>query len=132
MGYFDWFSVIDFPIGILGQVWYLIVSIPDLCNLTYFNFGLPLYVLKHLIRYKMVSNLIYFIFLIQHTAINICIIKNKYFKNIVIYHISYSDWFSAMLLIFDRRDTFYTAKIGIRWLHFLFFLSILLNININY
>ena len=25
-----------FPIGILGQVWYLIVSIPDLCPLTYF------------------------------------------------------------------------------------------------
>ena len=25
-----------FPIGILGQVWYLIVSIPDLCNLTYY------------------------------------------------------------------------------------------------
>ena len=25
------------PIGILGQVWYLIVSIPDLCNLTYFK-----------------------------------------------------------------------------------------------
>ena len=24
-------------IGILGQVWYLIVSIPDLCTLTYFN-----------------------------------------------------------------------------------------------
>ena len=23
-------------IGILGQVWYLIVSIPDLCTLTYF------------------------------------------------------------------------------------------------
>ena len=23
---------------ILGQVWYLIVSIPDLCNLTYFDF----------------------------------------------------------------------------------------------
>ena len=29
--------VCHFPIGILGQVWYLIVSIPDLCNLTYFN-----------------------------------------------------------------------------------------------
>ena len=29
--------VFHFPIGILGQVWYLIVSIPDLCNLTYFN-----------------------------------------------------------------------------------------------
>ena len=25
-----------FPIGILGQVWYLIVSIPDLCTFTYF------------------------------------------------------------------------------------------------
>ena len=25
-----------FPIGILGQVWYLILSIPDLCTLTYF------------------------------------------------------------------------------------------------
>ena len=25
-----------FPIGILGQVWYLVVSIPDLCTLTYF------------------------------------------------------------------------------------------------
>ena len=26
-----------FPFGILGQVWYLIVSIPDLCTLTYFH-----------------------------------------------------------------------------------------------
>ena len=25
------------PVGILGQVWYLIVSIPDLCTLTYFH-----------------------------------------------------------------------------------------------
>ena len=31
--------VCHFPIGILGQVWYLIVSIPDLCNLTYFEFS---------------------------------------------------------------------------------------------
>ena len=29
--------VCHFPIGILGQVWYLIASIPDLCNLTYFE-----------------------------------------------------------------------------------------------
>ena len=29
--------VCHFPIGILGQVWYLIVSIPDLCILTYFD-----------------------------------------------------------------------------------------------
>ena len=28
--------VCHFPIGILGQVWYLIVSISDLCTLTYF------------------------------------------------------------------------------------------------
>ena len=26
-----------FPIGVLGQVWYLIVSIPVLCILTYFS-----------------------------------------------------------------------------------------------
>ena len=26
-----------FPIGILGQMWYLIVSIPDLCTLSYFD-----------------------------------------------------------------------------------------------
>ena len=30
--------VCHFPIGILGQVWYLIVSIPDLCTITYFFF----------------------------------------------------------------------------------------------
>ena len=29
--------VCHFPIGILGQVWYLIVSIPDLCTFTYFK-----------------------------------------------------------------------------------------------
>ena len=29
--------VCHFLIGILGQVWYLIVSIPDLCILTYFE-----------------------------------------------------------------------------------------------
>ena len=28
-----------FPIGILGHVWYLIVSIPDPCNLTNFEYG---------------------------------------------------------------------------------------------
>ena len=29
--------VCNFPFGILGQVWYLIVSTPDLCTLTYFD-----------------------------------------------------------------------------------------------
>ena len=33
---------LSLPIGILGQVWYLIVSIPDLCTLTYFNSQLSL------------------------------------------------------------------------------------------
>ena len=32
------FVVSNFPIGILGQVWYLIVSTPDLCTLTYFPY----------------------------------------------------------------------------------------------
>ena len=32
--------VCHFPIGILGQVWYLIVSIPDLCTITYFFWSL--------------------------------------------------------------------------------------------
>ena len=30
---------VTFPIGVLGQVWYWIVSIPDLCTLTYFSQG---------------------------------------------------------------------------------------------
>ena len=30
---------VTFPCGILGQVWYLIVSIPDLCRLSYFFTG---------------------------------------------------------------------------------------------
>ena len=28
---------VTFPCGILGQVWYFIVSIPDLCRLSYFS-----------------------------------------------------------------------------------------------
>ena len=44
-------EVVTFPFGILGQVWYLIVSVPDLCPLfllsycthcaTYFDFSGP-------------------------------------------------------------------------------------------
>ena len=34
---------VTFPYGVLGQVWYLIVSIPDLC-LLYFNNILKLYI----------------------------------------------------------------------------------------
>ena len=35
--YCDFFT---FPFGILGQVWYLIVSIPDICCLSYFDVDL--------------------------------------------------------------------------------------------
>ena len=30
-------EVVTFPIGILGQVWWLIVSIPDLCPFSYID-----------------------------------------------------------------------------------------------
>ena len=29
---------VTFPCGILGQVWYLIVSIPNLCHISYYVF----------------------------------------------------------------------------------------------
>ena len=29
-------NFVTFPCGILGQVWYLIASFPDLCRLSYF------------------------------------------------------------------------------------------------
>ena len=31
---------VTFPCGILGQVWYLIVLIPDLCRLSYFKWAI--------------------------------------------------------------------------------------------
>ena len=40
--------VCNFPIGILGQVWYLIVSIPDLCNLTYFEIFITWFLMSYL------------------------------------------------------------------------------------
>ena len=38
-------KILKLTIGILGQVWYLIVSIPDLFTLTYFD-GDELFMLK--------------------------------------------------------------------------------------
>ena len=32
-------NFVTFSCGILGQVWYLIVLIPDLCRLSYYDFG---------------------------------------------------------------------------------------------
>ena len=31
------FIFVTFPCGILGQMWYLIVSFPDLCRLSYYG-----------------------------------------------------------------------------------------------
>ena len=44
LGFLDVFLCFcHFPNGVLGQVWYLIVSIPDLCLLLYFySYGFPL------------------------------------------------------------------------------------------
>ena len=39
---FVMFNCVTFPSGIRGQVWYLIVSIPDLCRLSYFQDQLSL------------------------------------------------------------------------------------------
>ena len=33
---------VTFPCGILGQVWYFIVSFPDRCRLSYFNSKAPI------------------------------------------------------------------------------------------
>ena len=40
LGFRLWCLTCHFPIGILGQVWYQIVSITYLCNLTYFYISL--------------------------------------------------------------------------------------------
>ena len=32
-------AFVTFPCGILGQVWYFIVSIPDLCPLSYLHYS---------------------------------------------------------------------------------------------
>ena len=36
LNWLPWDELGYFPIGILSQVWYLIVLIPDLCTLTYY------------------------------------------------------------------------------------------------
>ena len=48
------YEFVTFPIGILGQVCYLIVSIPDLCTLTYFVLIRGVHYLK-LCHYKVAS-----------------------------------------------------------------------------
>ena len=41
MSYCDF---VFFPCGILGQVWYLIVMIPDLCHLSYFYYEIAFHI----------------------------------------------------------------------------------------
>ena len=47
---------VTFP-GILGQVWYLIVSIPDLCTLTYFHYSCEGRIEKSVPQYHHLSSL---------------------------------------------------------------------------
>ena len=51
--------VCHFPIGILGQVWYLIVSIPDLCTLTYFGYSLHYSRFQYGFGYSLISTFQY-------------------------------------------------------------------------
>ena len=62
---------VTFPPGILGQVWYLIASIPDLCRLSYFC--KPSYCNFPESRKK-----IYFFFKFNPPALNsICFVEKK-------------------------------------------------------
>ena len=54
-----------FPIGILGQVWYLIVSFPDLCNLTYFLLS-PFFVFPN----DLYVNLLHYMYTCCYTKTN--------------------------------------------------------------
>ena len=54
---------VTFPYGALGQVWYLIVLIPDLCHLLYFYHFFRLW-LKHF-KIVTVTNLLDCIFVIS-------------------------------------------------------------------
>ena len=46
-----------FPYGILGQVWYLIVSIPDLCRLSYINYSVSSRILAEIIKVVTTPNI---------------------------------------------------------------------------
>ena len=52
---------VTFPCGILGQVWYLIVSFPDLCRLSYFYMKINVaspgqHIIVHYLPYKRYMN----------------------------------------------------------------------------
>ena len=76
--------VCHFPIGILGQVWYLIVSIPDLCNL------ITLYVLRYWVGIHFYSTTPNFdcIFCI-HSNLEFSFLQVAVFVKIPFQHINY-------------------------------------------
>ena len=47
-----WLCFVTFPCVILGQVWYLIVSMPDLCHISYFNIRYYSSVIKYVPKCK--------------------------------------------------------------------------------
>ena len=50
------FSIAPIVCGLYGQVWYLIVLIPDLCRLSYFVFG-PCFVMQYLVSFIVYNHL---------------------------------------------------------------------------
>ena len=63
--------VCHFPIGILGQVWYLIVSIPDLCTITYFQGNVHWDMIR---CWNLISYQLWHSFFIQQDIVDFCII----------------------------------------------------------
>ena len=74
---------VTFPLVVLGQVWYLIVSIPDLCTLTYYE----IYMTENL-------NLRHFIFM----PISIFFLKKKVLSSIRL------GWIIVGLLTFKSNN----------------------------
>ena len=49
---------VTFPSGILGQVWYLVVSFPDLCRLSYLERENNHFCMRHIVRRDLILILI--------------------------------------------------------------------------
>ena len=84
-----YYEFVTFPFGILGQVWYLIVSIPDLCTLTYFKkneFKVAQYI--RIMNIGKMPNLTIFLFFDNnHSLTKYNVFLTKYLTKIVGIHI---------------------------------------------
>ena len=62
---------VTFPIGILGQVWYLIVSIPDLCALTYFGWRINLAADEFYCNIQILPLYVFAVCMLRYICINV-------------------------------------------------------------